>query len=110
MKGKVDIGALNERIEIQQETTTRGSSGQYILAWERLAYAWAKVDFTDTGSGEQIRDDKVVVSTSTSFIIRYISGITEKMRIVYRGDNYSITNIYAHDRARTMTLQAQKVE
>ncbi len=111
MAKKAAIGEMNRRIVIQEETATRGSSGQPISSWSTLCSCWAKLDFPSTGSGEQVSNDQVIVTTRADFIIRKRDGIDEKMRIVYGGSNYSIININEHGgRNEFLLLQAQKVE
>jgi SPP1 family predicted phage head-tail adaptor len=110
-KRKLNIGDLNRRIEIQEETATRGTSGQEILTWAQLACVWALVDYPATGSGESIEGNQVVVSTRVDFVIRYRDGLDEKMRIVYRGSNYGIININEHEtRNEFLRLKAMKIE
>ena len=110
-KKGINIGELNRRILIQQETATRGTSGQEVLTWANLADVWAKVDYPTTGSGEDIDGNQVIVTTRADFIIRYRDGIDEKMRIVYRGSNYGILNINEmQERNHFLLLQAHKIE
>ncbi len=111
MAKKAAIGEMDRRIVIQEETATRGSSGQEILSWATLYTCWAKLAFPSTGSGEQVSNDQVIVTTRADFIIRKRDGIDEKVRIVYGGSNYSIVNINEHGgRNEFLLLQAQKVE
>jgi len=111
MAKKAGIGELNRRIVIQEETATRGTSGQEILSWATLYTCWAKIDFPGIGSGEQVDNDQVIVTTRLDFTIRKRDGIDEKMRVVYGGSNYSIININEHGgRNEFLLLQAQKVE
>ena len=111
MAKQLNLGELNRRIDIQQETATRGTSGQEILAWETLASVFAKASYVATGAGESVAADQVIVTTRTDFIIRYRAGLTEKMRIVYRASNYGILNIQEYGgRNQFLLLQAHKVE
>ena len=111
MAKAINIGELNRRIEIQQEVATRGTSGQEILTWEQLACVWAKATYTLTGSGEDVTANQVIVTTRTDFVIRYRSGLDEKMRIVYNGSNYGILNIHEfQERNRFLMIQAHKIE
>lgn len=111
MAKQLNIGELNKRIDIQEETATRGTSGQEILSWETLYTCWAKTSYPTTGQGEQISADQVIVTTRIDFIIRNRDGIDEKMRIVYRDSNYGILNIQEHgERNQFLLLQAHKVE
>jgi len=102
---KTNIGQLNQRIAIQQETASRGDFVQEILTWSDLTSCWSMA-----GSGEGIAADQIVVTTRADFTIRYRNDIDEKMRIVYNGSNYGILNIKNTGRSAYMTIQAHKVE
>jgi SPP1 family predicted phage head-tail adaptor len=107
---KTNIGQLNQRIVIQQETASRGDFGQEILTWSDLTSCWSLVEFSMAGSGEGIAADQIVVTTRADFTIRQRNDINEKMRIVYNGSNYGILNIKNTGRSAYMTIQAHKVE
>lgn len=111
MKKGINIGQLNRRILIQQETATRGTSGQEILTWSDVANVWAKVSYPLTGSGESVEADQVIVTTTTEFVIRFRNGIDEKMRIVYNGSNFGIININeTQERNHFLLIKAHKIE
>jgi len=110
MAKALNIGDFNQRIEIQEETATRGDSGQEILSWTAVFSCWASINKTASGAGENKAADQLVVTTPSDFTIRHREGITEKMRILFRGSYYSITNIEDLGRSRFMTIETQKVE
>ena len=84
-------GRLNKRIALQrlnQQTNNRGFSTE---DWQTVATIWASV--------RKIRGREIYNSESThaektkTFIIRYMSGIDEGMRIVYENTAFDIVNI-----------------
>lgn len=109
MNKAINLGHLNRRILIQEETASRGDSGQEILNWTTLHDCWAKVDYPNIGSGEEVQNDQVIVTTRTDFTIRYRAGLDEKMRVVYQGVNYSIANISEIERRHFLLLQCFKI-
>jgi len=84
-------GRLNRRIIIQEPTEARGATGQSTPNWSTFRTVWADVK-TLTGS-ENLDADQFVAKADTKFRVRYLSGLTRKMRISYNGDLYNILSI-----------------
>lgn len=103
-------GVCDRRIEIQQATDSRSSTGQSVSTWSRFTKAWAKIDYKDAGAGEFVFTDQIVAQTPTNFTIPYQSGINEKMRISYGGDYFNITNIQEVGRKAYLLLKTEKQE
>ena len=80
-------GEIRERIVIQQKALAESSSGGQIPTWTVFAERSAMVV---AARGEEAfelahtRADQVV-----KFVIRYLSGVTEQMRILHGGSGYS---------------------
>lgn len=86
------IGTLDRRICIESPVSTRGTSGQELLAWETWAECWAGIEYPGTKSDEGVIADQEVSTTFVYFVIRYRDGITQKMRILYNGNYFDIQN------------------
>jgi SPP1 family predicted phage head-tail adaptor len=100
------IGKLDRRIQIQSLSETRDSFGGNSPAWNTLYSVWASV--TPLGGIEKDEADKTTATSPVTFSIRYITGLREKMRIVYNSDIYNIISIGEPDRRRSLTITAQK--
>ncbi|RJF99018.1 phage head closure protein [Noviherbaspirillum saxi] len=89
----MDAGKFNRRITIQQPTVGRGTSGGRTTAWAEWKKVWAKV--TPLSGNERRSTDHGGEKSEarTEFIIRYRLGITEEMRIQYKGKNYNIKHV-----------------
>lgn len=84
----IAASSLNQRIDIQSRTASVDAIGQPVESWSLVAAVWANVRFP-SGSAS-IRGDADSSVTKASFRIRYRTGLTEGMRVVYVGKNYNI--------------------
>ena len=103
-----EIGKLNQRLIIQNYTTTRSSSGAEVRTWSTLATVWANIDFSDVGSGEGYEADQEVATSRVKFKIRYLAGVVEKSRIYYDYSYWDILHISGNERLRYLEITAQK--
>lgn len=102
------IGALRERITIEQVTETQSSSGHPSQSWATLATVWAKVEYKITGTDEDVIAGKKTAVNTTIFTIRKENAINEKMRISYDGSYYDIEAITVTADQFYHEIQAQK--
>lgn len=73
---------LNKRVTIQQTTVTQDSdSGEETDSWGTFATRWAKVEPL-TGK-ERWAAQQVNPEVTSRVTIRYTSGVTAKMRVLY---------------------------
>ena len=100
-----EIGKLDQRVVIQNYTTTRDASGDQLETWSTLATVWAGVRY-ESGSEQQESDQKVATRTII-FTIRYLAGLTEKSRIVWDSRNYDVQFIDGNQRMRYYYLRAE---
>ena len=92
-------GALRHRCTIQRQTETQDSSGQPIVSW--TAYVVDEpCQFTPTAGIESMRGRQLEAGTRAVFRVRYRSGYTVQMRIVYQGETYGITAVNMVDGLR----------
>ncbi len=102
-------GQLDRRIEIQEPTETRTARGSVTETWTTIARVWAGLSFPSSGNAESIEADQLVATTRVVFTIRYRDTITEKMRIVYGNENYSIIPpIEEQGRKTYLLIRAEK--
>lgn len=83
-------GDLKHRIEIQHKVTPRdpvtGEFGEPV--WELFAKVWAQV--SPLSARDLIAAQAGQSEATARFVIRYRTGVLPSMRIVHRGDFYSI--------------------
>ncbi|PKN97757.1 MAG: head-tail adaptor protein [Chloroflexi bacterium HGW-Chloroflexi-5] len=84
-------GSLSQRITIQQPTVTYDAYNTEIQSWQTFATVWSlkKCQITREFYSAQ----KVNAEATDLFIIRFMQGITTKMRISYNGRIYNILGV-----------------
>lgn len=93
----MNAGKLDRVIAIQVNTpSTANEYGETVASWADLySKVWAAVE--DDPRQASVREffaaAQVQGALPRVFVIRYISGLTEKHRVVYRGEPYNINGI-----------------
>ncbi len=88
----VDSGSLRHRIDIEKRTDdTRDSFNNIIKGYEKVRSAWSRV--TPITGMERIEADRVEGGLTHRVVMRYVSGITPKMRIIHRGRILEIRSV-----------------
>lgn len=77
----VQAGELRHRIEIQDKTNTRLSSGGIDTGWTTIQTRWAKKEESIVGSEEQDDAEQVVARREVTWTIREMDKLNESMRI-----------------------------
>ncbi len=79
----MQTGRLRERVTIQAESVTRDASGEQLITWPEVATVWASV--TPGASNERFLASagQRVAEVTHTVRVRYRSGITPKMRIIW---------------------------
>jgi len=89
-------GDMWTRITIEQPTSTANAVGEPVLSWSTYATVWAAVD--SLSSRETERFAETVGFMTHRIRIRYLSGLTSAMRIIYRSRTLEIGQIIERDR------------
>ncbi len=85
----IQAGELNQRVTIQSCTEAADAAGQLIRTWSTwLAAVPVKVE--SVAGGEAIRGRQVSATATTLFTIRWVSGVTTRMRLTYEGRTLGI--------------------
>ncbi|MPQ84490.1 phage head closure protein [Pseudomonas sp. MAFF 730085] len=86
----MQAGKLRHRIEIQHKITPRNPvTGDFLdPAWVKFADAWAAVE--DLSARDMIASKAGQSEVTGRVVIRYRPGVLPTMRIVHRGEIYSI--------------------
>lgn len=83
-------GELRHRIRIERPVDTQGEDyGEArIDSWETVWSCWAGC--TTLGGSELLGNDKLESEQSVLWTIRYHAGITERMRVVHKGETFNV--------------------
>lgn len=87
----MNIGRLDRKITIEQQTRATNSIGEYTSTWSTYHTAFANVQ-RGTGN-EKVEAEQVTATSKVKFKIRFFDGIDESMRISYNNNYYDITDI-----------------
>jgi SPP1 family predicted phage head-tail adaptor len=88
---KVNIGELKHRITFQRLATSINDNGFEVKTWEPFKIVWAKVE--NLHGREYFTAAQVKAERTVKFTIRYIEGIDETMKILFKDKVYNITFI-----------------
>ncbi len=106
LRTRENVGELDRRVTIQQQNTVKDIYNQDVDgAWVAFKTVWASVE--DSTGSEQLLSDQITATRITTMTIRYLSGVTEMMRIVYAGRVYDIESIERPDRNRSLIIKTQ---
>lgn len=84
-------GLLPKRVTIQNPSTARNSFGEEDVTWATFATVWASIE--PLRGVEQIQVQQVQGSVSHKITMRWISGLTPKMRILFKNRIFEIESI-----------------
>lgn len=82
--------------------------GQDNVDYSTLATVWAKIEERRGTEGES--GDQLVATRLVDFIIRYKSGLDERMRITYSGNTYLIQSIIKEDARKSFMRITTKLK
>ncbi|TAA12475.1 head-tail adaptor protein [Pseudoxanthomonas winnipegensis] len=87
-------GELNRRITIQARGTGTDDAGQPLDTWTDLHVLWANIrGQTGMGSITGLQDNVPASIERYSFRIRFREGITDAMRVLYKGVAFDIRQV-----------------
>jgi SPP1 family predicted phage head-tail adaptor len=102
------IGAMRERVIIQNVTEAQSTSGFPAETWADTATVWAEVTYSILPSDEDAIADKKTAIQVALFRIRTRTDTTEKSRLSYRSELFDIKAIEFTPGREFMILQAEK--
>lgn len=79
---------LPHRITIQSPAESRDSTGAVLVTWANFATVWASIE--PVSGREYFAASQVQSSTDARIRIRYLSGVNQRMRVVYGAEVYDI--------------------
>lgn len=97
------IGKLRHRVTIQSPAEAQDAgTGQVTLTWPTFATVWASIE---GGGGREFVSAALQQADATDVVeIRYISGVTPRMRIVYGSRTLEILSAQDSDGRRRRLL------
>lgn len=105
----IDPGRLRERVTIQQATETRNALGETMQSWATFAERWASVD--GISSREVLLQGQQKTEVSHRVRMRYVTGMTQTMRLVWRGRVLEISSLLEHaNRSEHELLCTERVD
>jgi head-tail adaptor len=103
----MNTGNLDRKLIIQYNTgATKGAEGEPIEVWATFATVWGRK--SSRGGRESVQGAEQVAVREDIYIIRWLNGLTEKMRIMDGSDSYNITFINEIGRRSLMEVSAFK--
>jgi SPP1 family predicted phage head-tail adaptor len=87
-------GELKERVVIQASTESRNALGETTLSWSEYASRWASVE--GVSAREALMNGKQEVNVTHRVKMRYVDGLTQNMRILWRGKTLDIVSLLEH--------------
>ena len=86
----ITIADLSRKVLVQDLVQTTTLTG-FTESWVNVVSVWAKIK--NMSGTELVHADQLGATAYSDFTIRYRTGLTEKMKIVYRGVDYQIRHI-----------------
>jgi len=102
----LDIGRMRERVTVQQATERRNSLGETTLEWATFAERWASVE--GVTAREALGAGQLEVSITHRVRFRYIDGLTQQMRLLWRGRTLEIVSLLEHNNRSEHELICQE--
>jgi SPP1 family predicted phage head-tail adaptor len=90
----INAGSLRERVTVQQASESRNALGETVLSWATFAERWASVE--GVSSRESLAYGQQQISVSHRVRLRYLAGLTQSMRLVWRGRTLEIVSLLEH--------------
>jgi SPP1 family predicted phage head-tail adaptor len=99
----MNAGRFDRLITFQTQTVTRDNIGGAKNAWETFTQMWAM--YKPDGGTEDTNADRVEAKEMATFICRYRSDLTAKMRISFDSRYYNILSINEITRRGYLTIK-----
>jgi SPP1 family predicted phage head-tail adaptor len=103
-----DVGGMDRRITIEAPSRSQDGFGDAPATWATFKAVWAKA--TPLRATERFISQQSRATKASSFLIRYIPGVTPEMRILFDGEYYAITGIAEVGRREALEISAESME
>jgi SPP1 family predicted phage head-tail adaptor len=102
----MDSGRLRERVTVQQATDSRTPLGEATQTWNTFAERWASVE--GISAREFFLQGQQQTEASHRVRMRYLTGLTQQMRLQWRGRTLEIVSILEHGNRTEHELLCQE--
>jgi len=102
----MDSGRLRERVTVQQATDRRTPLGEATQTWGTFAERWASVE--GISAREFFLQGQQQTEASHRVRMRYLTGLTQQMRLQWRGRTLEIVSILEHGNRTEHELLCQE--
>lgn len=98
---------LNKRITIEEVTETSDGAGGFTTSWSTKAVLWAMI--RPVFAVEDFEASKIEGVVTHLIVVRYLSGITPKMRISYDGRIFDIKGVInVMERGKVLEIRVEE--
>ena len=101
-------GDLRERVTVQIASGTTNTLGETVLAWSNSTSVWASVE--GVSAREQLTAGQNQVAISHRVRMRYLSGLTQNMRLAWRNRTLEIVSLLEHGNRSEHELICQEAQ
>lgn len=91
----IRAGDLRERVTVQIASGTTNAFGETVLAWSNSSAVWASVE--GVSARESLTAGQQETTISHRVRLRYLPGLTNKMRFAWRNRTLDIVSLLEHD-------------
>jgi len=103
----MEAGSLRHFITIESPTETQDLFGEPTATWDTFNAVWASRE--DLDGQEWFVSQQPLAKHTTRFVIRYVAGLSAKMRLVSGGVVYNILSSADPDgKRRTLTIMTTR--
>jgi SPP1 family predicted phage head-tail adaptor len=102
----MNSGRLRERVTVQQATDSRTPMGEATQTWSTFAERWASVE--GISAREFFLQGQQQTEASHRVRMRYLTGLTQQMRLQWRGRTLEIVSILEHGNRTEHELLCQE--
>jgi SPP1 family predicted phage head-tail adaptor len=104
----MNAGDLRERVTVQIASGTTNTLGETVLAWSNSTSVWASVE--GVSAREQLTAGQNQVAISHRVRMRYLSGLTQNMRLSWRSRTLEIVSLLEHGNRSEHELICQEAQ
>ncbi len=90
----IDPGKLRERVTIEAAVGSTNALGETVLSWSTTSAVWASVEGVSAREAISAGTQNVVITHKVR--MRYLPGLTQDMRFVWRSRTLEIVSLLEH--------------
>lgn len=101
-------GSMDERVEIQKPTMTRGASGSQVITFASIGSRWASVKYLR--GARALAGGELYMASNISVTMRSMVGLTDDCRLVWNDKTYRITSLNRSRSEGTVSILAEVID